>query len=86
MVYGHLSRQIPYDIIANPIDIPKAIFISAFNSTPLSIDNDFALYGMDDLFQKGLDYIVKLTEGITHLNIDGNTNGSKVLLSKRVNK
>ena len=74
-------RQKPYDIIANPNDIPKAIFISAFNSAPLSIDNDFALYGMDDLFQEGLDIITKLTKGKTHLNIDGNTNGSKLFNS-----
>ena len=71
-------RQRPYDIIANPEDMPKAIFISTFNSAPLSLDNDFALYGMDDLFQKGLDYIVKLTDGKTHLNIDGDTNGASV--------
>ena len=71
-------RQKPYDIIANPTDMPKAIFISAFSSAPLAIDNDFALYGMDRLFQKGLDYIVQLTNGKTHLNLDGNTNPSKV--------
>lgn len=71
-------RQKPYDIIANPIDMPKSIFISAFNTAPLTIDNDFALYGMDELFQKGLDYVVKLTSGKTHLNIDGNTNPSKL--------
>ena len=71
-------RQKPYDIIANPSDMPKAIFISAFKSGPLSIDNDFALYGMDDLFQSGLDIITKLTNGKTHLNLDGNTNSSKV--------
>ena len=71
-------RQKPYDIIANPTDMPKAIFISAFNTAPLTIDNDFALYGMDELFQKGLDFIVKLTTGKMHLNIDGNTNPSKV--------
>jgi Na+-transporting NADH:ubiquinone oxidoreductase subunit A len=71
-------RQKPYDIVANPTDIPKAIFISAFNSAPLTIDNDFALYGMDELFQKGLDYITKLSGGKTHLNIDGTTNPSKV--------
>ena len=71
-------RQKPYDVVANPTDMPKAIFISAFNSAPLTIDNDFALYGMDEFFQKGLDYIVKLTNGKTHLNIDGNTNPSKV--------
>ena len=71
-------RQRPYDIIANPNDMPKAIFISSFNSAPLTIDNDFALYGMTDLFQKGLDFIVKLTKGKTYLNLDGNTNSSKI--------
>ena len=71
-------RQKPYDVIANPTDLPKAIFISAFKSTPLSIDNDFALYGMEDLFQIGLGYITKLSKGKTHLNVDGNTNVSKV--------
>lgn len=71
-------RQKPYDIIANPSDMPKSIFISAFKSGPLAIDNDFALYGMDELFQKGLDVISKLTNGKTHLNLDGNTNSSKV--------
>lgn len=76
-------RQRPYDVIANPLDIPKSIFISAFNSSPLSIDNDFALYGMDDVFQKGLDYIVKLTDGITHLNIDSNTNSSQLFLNSQ---
>jgi Na+-transporting NADH:ubiquinone oxidoreductase subunit A len=71
-------RQKPYDIIANPADMPKAIFISTFSTAPLAIDNDFALYGMDELFQKGLDYIVKLSNGKTHLNTDGNTNPSKL--------
>ena len=39
-------RQKPYDVIANPLDTPKSIFISAFNSDPIAIDNDFALYGL----------------------------------------
>ena len=76
-------RQKPYDIIANPADLPKAIFISTFRSAPLSIDNDFALYGMDELFQKGLDYIIKLTNGKTHLNVDGNSNASKIFTSAK---
>ncbi len=82
-------RQKPYDIVANPNDIPKAIFISSFNSEPLSIDNDFALYGMEELFQEGLDYITKLTDGDTHLNLDGRTNSSKVFteaLGVQINK
>ena len=76
-------KQRPYDIIANPLDVPKSIVVSAFKSAPLSIDNDFALYGMDELFQKGLDIITKLTNGITHLNLDGNTNSSKTFSEAR---
>jgi len=71
-------RQKPYDIIANPYDVPKTIFISTFNTAPLTIDNDFALYGMENLFQQGLNLITKLTSGKTHLNLDGNTNPSQV--------
>ena len=71
-------RQKPYDIIANPSDTPKSIFISTFNTAPLSIDNDFALYGKGELFQYGLDIISKLTTGKTHLNIDKYSNPSKV--------
>ena len=71
-------RQKPYDVIANPTDMPKSIFISAFNSAPISIDNDFALYGKGELFQEGLDIVTKLTTGTTHLNIDGYSNPSNV--------
>ena len=71
-------RQKPYDVIANPNDIPKSIFISAFDSAPLSIDNTYAVEGKNDLFQKGLDIITKLTDGKTHLNIDKNASISKV--------
>ena len=74
-------RQKPYDVIANPTDMPKSIFISTFNSAPISIDNDFALYGQAEQFQKGLDVITKLTNGITHLNMDGYSNPAKVFTS-----
>ena len=40
-------RQKPFDVIANPDDKPKAIFISTFNTAPLAADNDFVLHGMD---------------------------------------
>ena len=60
-------RQKPYDIIANPDDIPKAIFISTFNTAPLAADNDFVLHGMEKQFQAGLDYLAKLTDGTVHL-------------------
>lgn len=64
-------RQRPYDVIANPNDTPKSIFISAFDSAPLAPDNDFIIHGQGELFQKGIDALNKLTEGKVHLTIDG---------------
>jgi Na+-transporting NADH:ubiquinone oxidoreductase subunit A len=71
-------RQKPFDIVANPSDKPKAIFISTFNTGPLSADNDFVLHGLENEFQNGLEIISKLTDGVVHLNVDGDTNPSKV--------
>ncbi|MDX1350007.1 MAG: Na(+)-translocating NADH-quinone reductase subunit A [Putridiphycobacter sp.] len=60
----------PIDIIANPKDNPKAIFISAFDSSPLAPDYDFVLHGESENFQAGLDIITKLTDGKTHLTMN----------------
>ncbi len=76
-------RQRPFAVIANPKDMPKSIFISAFDSAPLACDNDFILHGMEEEFQAGLDIISKLTDGTTHLNIDGNANSSSVFTSAK---
>lgn len=65
--------QRPYDIVANPTDVPKAIFISAFDSSPLAADNDFIVHGQEELFRVGLSAITKLTDGKVHLNVSGNT-------------
>ena len=78
-------RQRPYAVIANPNDA-KAIFISAFDSAPLACDSDFVLHGMEKEFQTGLDIVTKLTEGKTHLNIDGNANSSSVFTVQRMFK
>ena len=74
-------RQKPFDIIANPMDMPKAIFISTFNTAPLAPDNDFVLHGLENEFQTGIDFLKKLTDGKIHLNVDGNTNPSTVFTS-----
>tara|TARA_Y100001968_G_C19438752_1_gene761323 strand:+ start:1553 stop:2899 length:1347 start_codon:yes stop_codon:yes gene_type:complete len=71
-------RQRPFSTIANPNDLPKSIFISGFDSSPLAPDNDFIFHGDTELFQLGLDIITHLSEGTTHLNLDGNSNSAKV--------
>lgn len=76
-------RQRPFAVIANPADMPKAVFISAFDSAPLACDSDFVLHGMEKEFQAGLDIVTKLTEGTTHLNIDGNSNASSVFTNAK---
>ena len=62
-------RQRPFHVIANPNDLPKSIFISAFDTNPLAADNDFILHGQGEDFQTGLNAIVKLTDGKVHLNV-----------------
>lgn len=61
-------KQRPFDVMANPADSPKSIFVTGFNSEPLTADFDYALYGQDADFQKGLDMLAKLTDGEVHLN------------------
>ncbi|MGC6470231.1 MAG: Na(+)-translocating NADH-quinone reductase subunit A [Flavobacteriales bacterium] len=76
-----LFRQKPFDNIADPADKPKAIFISSFDTSPLAPDNDFVLHGLETEFQNGINFLRKLTDGIVHLNVDGNTNPSSVFTS-----
>lgn len=70
-------KQRPLDIIANPAVKPKAIFISAFDSSPLAPDYDFILHGQDQDFQHGLNAISKLTEGKVHLTLNGKVPADK---------
>lgn len=76
-------RQKPFDVIADHTDTPKAIVISSFNTEPLSVDNDFVLHGLEKEFQSGIQILRKLTDGKVHLNVDGNTNPSKVFTDSK---
>ena len=61
----------PFSIVAEPNDIPKSIFVSCFDTSPLAPDYNYILSDQKDFFQEGLDIINKLTEGKLHLNVDG---------------
>ncbi|GLB52183.1 Na(+)-translocating NADH-quinone reductase subunit A [Neptunitalea chrysea] len=63
-------KQRPYDVIANPADAPKAIFISGYDTAPLAADVTFALKDKKDAFQEGVNALTKLTTGKVHLSID----------------
>ena len=70
-------RQRPYDIVANPMDTPKSIHVTAFDSAPLAPDFGFIAHGQGGIIQAGLDALSKLTEGTVHLNITGNANADE---------
>lgn len=56
-------KQRPYDIIANPADAAKAIFVSTFDTAPLAPNYAFVLKDKQEAFQAGIDALAKLTEG-----------------------
>jgi len=66
-------RQRPYDIIANPKDTPRDIFVSGFYSSPLSPDLDFILENQEEDFQTGLDALAAVTSGKVYLGIRNTT-------------
>ncbi len=76
-------RQRPYNVIANPDDKPKAIFISAFDTSPLAPDYNFIVEGQNEAFQAGLDALKKLTTGIIHLNLRSYGNQSEVFTNAK---
>jgi Na+-transporting NADH:ubiquinone oxidoreductase subunit A len=61
-------KQRPYDIVANPNATPKAIFVSAVATAPLSAQYDVVLEGQQDAFQLGIDMLSKLSPNL-HLSI-----------------
>ena len=55
-------RQRPYDVVANPEDTPKAIFVSSFNSMPLSQNFEYVLKGQEKEFQAGISALSKIAK------------------------
>jgi len=65
-------KQRPYDVVANPNQAPKAIFVSAYGSAPLAADYDYALRGKEAELQAAVTALGKLTEGSVHVSISEN--------------
>ena len=63
-------KQRPFDIIADPARIPKSIFISCFDSAPLSVDYSFILNDRLDHFKYGLSILKKLVSGNLFLGLN----------------
>lgn len=70
-------RQRPYDVVANPEDKPKAIFVSAFNSMPLSQNFLYVVKGQEEAFKAGIKALSTMAK--VHLGI--NVEESKTFLA-----
>ena len=75
-------RQRPYDVIANPSDAPRAIYVSAFDSKPLAVNFEVALKGNEDDFQTGLDALSRIAP--VHLGICACQKSTALLVAKNV--
>lgn len=75
-------RQRPFDVVADPTDAPKAIFVSAFDSAPLAPDFELALKGEEANFQTGLDALAKMAK--TYLGISVKQNSEALTQAKNV--
>lgn len=78
-----MIRQRPYGTIANPADLPKAIFISAFDTAPLAPDFNHIIHGQENAFQAGLDALTKLTFGKVHLTVNSGAGTSAIFLNAK---
>ncbi len=67
---GAFIFQRPYDIVADPKDSPKAIFISAVTTAPLAADKGFIIKDKVAAFQEGVNALKKLTPGKVHVCVD----------------
>jgi Na+-transporting NADH:ubiquinone oxidoreductase subunit A len=62
-------NQKPYEIIANPNETPRAIFISSFDTAPLAQDYGFSLKDEVKAIQAAIDVLAKLTFGKVYVGL-----------------
>ena len=73
-----LIKQRPYDIIADPMSTPKAVFVSAFDSAPLAPDYALILNNQSKDLQTGIDCLCKLCNKNVNLGLQENTPSASV--------
>ena len=62
-------KQRPYGVLAKPTDVPKNIFISGFDSSPLAADSEFIFKNEKSALQSGINALTKLTDGKVFLGL-----------------
>jgi Na+-transporting NADH:ubiquinone oxidoreductase subunit A len=77
-------RQRPFDVVADPSQTPKSIFVSCVDTNPLAPDLDFVVRNQGEDFQAGLDALAKLPSGKVNLVVGASTSAREFLDAKGV--
>ena len=80
-LFGYIN-QLPYAVVANPADQPKAIFVSALRDKPLAGDFEFELKDNEAAWQTGLTALSKMAK--TYLGVGAKQTASALLNAKDV--
>jgi Na+-transporting NADH:ubiquinone oxidoreductase subunit A len=64
-------QQRPYNIVADPDLVPRDIFVSTFDTSPVGADLKLQVRGRMAEFQAGIDVLRRLTPGLVYLGLDG---------------
>lgn len=80
-LFGYVN-QLPYAVVANASDEPKAIFVSALRDMPLAGDFEFELQGNEKDFQTGLTALSKIAK--TYLGVGAKQTSAALLEAKDV--
>ena len=75
----------PFAVLADPEKTPRDIFVSAFNTAPLSPEINVILEGNEAAFQAGLNALTRLTEGKVNLGIDASRSDLSSALTSAAN-
>jgi Na+-transporting NADH:ubiquinone oxidoreductase subunit A len=74
-LWPHIVQR-PFDVVAEMEVEPENIFVSTFDTAPLAPDLNLIVEGEEDVFQRGLDVLRKLTDGEVHLGLSANGQGA----------
>lgn len=77
-------RQRPFDVVADPAQTPKQIFVSCFDSSPLAPDLDLVVRNEGEDLQTGFDALSKLTSGKVNIVVGSGTTAREFLDAKGV--
>lgn len=82
-LFGYINQR-PFDIVASPTSMPRAIFVSSLRDMPLSADFEYELDGQEHYFQTGLTALSKIAP--TYLGIGSKQKSAKLLGMQDVTK